>query len=120
VSRRHEPAPLWHDERRHDRGLVDPRRRRQGRRDCHPAREALRVGRVGRPQDRGALLLLGRGRAVVDVVGGHQAKVTVTMLEVAPREEPLAECLGILVGSESVREVRPVLPDGPQRVAAQG
>ena len=101
--------PLWHDKSRRRQGLVDPRRRPQGRRERHPVREALRVGRVRGAQDLGALLLLGLGQTVVDVVGRHEAKGAVAMLEVVPGEEPPAERLGILVGSEPRREVRRVL-----------
>ena len=64
------------------------------------------MNRVGSAQDLGALLPLGRGQAVVDVVGGHQAKGAVTILELVPREEPPGERLGVLVGPEPIREVR--------------
>ena len=54
--------------------LGAPRRRGQRRWDRHPAREALRVSRVGGAQDLGPLLPLGRGQAGVDVAGGYQAE----------------------------------------------
>ena len=101
--------PLWRGERRRRQGLVDPGCRRQRRRDWHPAREAPRVRLVGGAQNLGAPLPLGRGQTIVDVVGGHQAQGTVPVLGVVPREEALAENLGVLVRPEPSREVRPVL-----------
>src|SRR5262245_1779481 len=89
--------------------LVDPRCRRQGRGNRHSAREALRVCLVGGTQYRRPVVPLGPGEPVVNVMRGHEPEGTVAMLRVVPREEPLAEGLRILVGPESVREVRPVL-----------
>ena len=89
--------------------LVDPSRGRQRRGDRYAVREAFGMHRIGGPQELGALLPLGGGQPVVDVVRSHQPEGAVAMLEVVPGEEPLAERLGVLVGAEPIREIGPVL-----------
>ncbi len=61
--------------------------------------------RVGGAQYLGPLLPLDLGQAVVDVVGRHQPEGAVVMLDVVPGKEPLAECLGVLIGAEPGRIV---------------
>jgi hypothetical protein len=63
-------------------GLIDPRGRRQGRRERDPAGEPLGVSVVGGAQDLDALLPLRLGQAAMDIVGRHQAEGAVTMLGV--------------------------------------
>ena len=53
------------------------------------------MGRVGGTQDIGALLPLGGGQAVVDVIGDHHAEDAVATLGVVPTEESLEERLGL-------------------------
>jgi hypothetical protein len=53
---------------------------------------------IGGAQEIRAPLPLGLGEAVVNVVGGHQAEGAVPVLDVVPREEALAERLGVLIG----------------------
>ncbi len=65
-------------------------------------------------QDCGPLVADRLSPSVVDVSGGVQADAGVTMLVVVPAEKSATVRASILEGPEGLREIRPVLHQGPE------